>query len=68
MHNADSGCTLSPRRAELTSFDRAYNVALRARQQTGLRQFIVRTGNPFQPIRTSCLAPGNDEIILALVA
>ncbi|TYC78750.1 hypothetical protein [Novosphingobium sp. BW1] len=68
MRNADSGCTLSPRRAELTSFDRAYNVALCARRQTGMRQFIVATGNPFQPIRTSCLAPGNDEIVLALVA
>lgn len=68
MHNADSSRGLSLRRAELTSFDRAYNVALRARRQTGMRQFIVATGNPFQPIRTSCLVPGNDEVILALVA
>ncbi|KHK90371.1 hypothetical protein [Novosphingobium malaysiense] len=68
MHNANFSHGLSPRRAELTSFDQAYNVALRARRQTGMRQFIVATGNPFQPIRTSCLAPGNDEIILALVA
>ncbi|EHJ59855.1 hypothetical protein NSU_3198 [Novosphingobium pentaromativorans US6-1] len=57
-----------PRQAELTSFHRAYNVALRARRQSGMRWFIVATGNPFQPIRTSCLAPGNDEIVLALVA
>lgn len=68
MHNVTSSRALSPRRAELTSFDRAYNVALRARRQTGMRQFIVATGNPFQPIRTSCAAPGNDEIVLALVA
>ena len=68
MQSADSAQALSPRRGELTSFDRAYNVALCARRQTGLRQFIVRTGNPLQPIRTTSLAPHIDEIVLALVA
>lgn len=59
---------LSPRRQRLASFEHAYAVALRKRGQSGRSHFIVRTGNPVQPFRTTSRAPQRDEQILALVA
>lgn len=59
---------LSPRRAQLASFANCYVLALRLRQESGVPHIIVRTGNPFQPFRTTSRAPDNDETVLALVA
>lgn len=59
---------LSPWRAQLAGFEHAYAVALQRRRQFGVCQFIIRTGNPIQPFRTSSRTPDNDEVILALVA
>jgi len=59
---------LSARRHHLASFERAYAVALRKRQHSGRSQFILKTGNPIQPFRTTSRPPQRDEQILALVA
>jgi len=68
MTNVDSMPLLSPRRAQLAGFSNSYAVALRLRHESGMPQFIVRTGNPLQPFRTTSRAPDNDETVLALVA
>lgn len=68
MSNADLAFVLSPRRAKLASFEHSYVLALRQRHESGIPQFIVRTGNPLQPFRTTNRAPENDETVLALVA
>lgn len=47
---------LSPRRQSLSSFERCYAVALQRRQHGGV-QFILRTGNPLQPLRTTSRPP-----------
>ena len=60
--------SLSPRRAQLAGFEHAYAVALQRRRHSGVCQFIIETGNPMQPFRTSSRTPGNEETILALVA
>jgi hypothetical protein len=71
---ASSGpCRLSPRRAELASFEHAYAVALRMRAETGRRQLILRTGNPVQPYRVAPAGTGQSGTdragrVLALVA
>ena len=59
---------LSPRRAVLTSFDHCYAVGLQRRRHSGVSQFILRTGDPLQPFRTSSRAPKLDERIVALIA
>jgi hypothetical protein len=68
MPDAESTPVLSPRRARLASFEHSYVLALRLRHENGIPQFIVRTGNPLQPFRTTSRAPDNDEAVLALVA
>lgn len=59
---------LSPRRQLLSSFDRCYAVGVQRRRHSGVSQFILRTGNPLQPFRTTSRAPKRDESIVALVA
>jgi hypothetical protein len=59
---------LSPRRAQLASFEHAYAVALRIHGCTGRMQVILRTGDPVQPYRV--VAHGGEQVgtVLALVA
>lgn len=59
---------LSPRRAELASFEHAYAVAVQRRRASGMLQFVVSTGNPLQPFRTISGSPNSSERMLALVA
>lgn len=58
---------LSPRRAHLASFEHAYAVALQQRRATGRHQFIVQTGNPLQPFRTSPIMAREQETLLAII-
>ena len=48
---------LSPLRARLASFEHAYAIATRLRRITGRDQFVIRTGDPLQPVRVSTCAP-----------
>lgn len=57
---------LSPRRQRLSSFERCYAVALQRREHGGV-QFILRTGNPLQPLRTTSRPPSRDERLVAIV-
>jgi hypothetical protein len=59
---------LSPARARLASFEHAYSVATQLREATGCDQFVVRTGNPFQPFRVTTTRPLNHEHLLVRVA
>src|SRR3546814_7870428 len=51
MANAEPSTQLSPRRAELASFERCYAVAVRNRLASGCIQFIVSTGEALRPFR-----------------
>lgn len=55
-------------RRTLASFENAYAVAVQLRENTGIDQFVVRTGNPAQPFRVSRREPQHPESVLALVA
>lgn len=73
MSTCSSTSRLSPRRAELASFEHAYVVALRMRAETGRVQIILRTGHPLQPYRVvpsgaDAAQTKVDETVLALVA
>ncbi|MBA4751935.1 MAG: hypothetical protein H2055_06885 [Sphingopyxis sp.] len=68
MGNSASSTRLSPLRAELTSFERCYAVAIQQRAASGRIQFIVRTGDAFRPFRVSARPPGRGEQITTLVA
>lgn len=57
----------SPLRARLASFDHAYAVAHQLRRITGMRQYVLRTGDPFQPVRVSDHKP-DGLVMLAMVA
>jgi hypothetical protein len=57
----------SPLRAQLASFEHAYAIALRLRRETGCDQFVVRTGNPIQPVRITMIRPADSTALLALV-
>ena len=57
---------LSPRRQQLSSFERCYAVALQRRRYGGA-QFIPRTGNPLQLLRTTSRPPSRDEHLVAIV-
>lgn len=59
---------LSPRRQQLSSFDRCYAVGIQKRRHSGVNQFILRTGNPLQPFRTTSQVPKRHERIVALIA
>jgi hypothetical protein len=59
---------LSPRRLQLSSFENSYKVAIQRRKHSGTRQYILRTGDPLQPFRTTSRPPARSEFILALVA
>ena len=56
------------RRGKLASFENAYAVAIQAREASGADQFIVATGDPFQPFRVSRDRPAGPERIEAMVA
>ena len=55
-------------RRSLASFENAYAVAVQLRENTGVDQFVVRTGNSVQPFRVSRREPQHPETVLALVA
>jgi hypothetical protein len=59
---------LSPLRARLASFEHAYVLALRLRHQTGCDQYIVRTGDPLQPVKVVPRPPAGDACLLARVS
>ncbi|WP_298673151.1 hypothetical protein [uncultured Sphingomonas sp.] len=59
---------LSTARATLATFGNAYSVAVRLRETTGRNQYVVRTGNAFQPFRVTTALPANDEDVLVQVA
>jgi hypothetical protein len=67
MPDANDMANLSSHRAILASFENAYLVALRLRRETGRAQFILRTGNPMQPFRTTANPPMSNETLLALI-
>ena len=58
---------LSPLRAKLASFEHAYALAIRLRRTTGIDQYIVRTGDPLQPVRVMHQPPEPSEWLLARV-
>ncbi len=58
---------LSPKRARLASFEHAYAVATRLRRITGQDQFVIRTGDPLQPVRVTAVPPSQCGLLLALV-
>jgi len=58
---------LSPLRARLASFDHAYAIATRLRRATGVDQYVVRTGDPLQPVRVTTHVPRDGANLLALV-
>ena len=60
--------TLSPRRQELSSFERCYKVGIQERRQSGRHQYVVRTGDPLRPFRTTGRMPSRDEQIVTLIA
>lgn len=59
---------LSPLRSRLASFEHAYAVAAQRRRASGRLQFVVSTGDPLQPFRTTSRAPRANERMLALLA
>jgi hypothetical protein len=59
---------LSPRRANLASFENAYAVAVQNREASGIEQFVVRTNDPYQPFRVTRDQPSEPETVLLLVA
>lgn len=59
---------LSPRRHKLCSMEHAYRIAVQRRRSSGRDQFIVSTGDPVQPFRTTSRRPVSPERLLALVA
>ncbi|WP_287003171.1 hypothetical protein [Sphingobium sp.] len=66
-----STCSMQPcssKRAALASFEHAYAVALRMRHETGRPQFVLRTGDPFQPFRVSSTGPQRRQALMTLVA
>jgi hypothetical protein len=58
---------LSPLRARLASFEHAYTLAIRLRQTTGEHQFVIRTGDPMQPVRVTTVAPAEADALIARV-
>lgn len=58
---------LSPLRTRLASFEHAYAVATRLRRATGCDQYVVRTGDPLQPVRVTSRRPLDDSTLVALV-
>lgn len=58
---------LSPKRARLASFEHAYAVATRLRCVTGRDQFVIRTGDPLQPVRVTSDLDEDAGLMLALV-
>lgn len=57
----------SPLRARLASFEHAYALAIRLRDQTGRQQYVVRTGNPLQPVTIVPEPPPEALCLLAQV-
>lgn len=55
-------------RARLASFDNAYRCAVRLREHTGHPLYIIRTGDPIQPICISAVRPEEDTRTLAMVS
>lgn len=58
---------LSPLRARLASFEHAYAVATRLRRLTGRDQFVIRTGDPLQPVRVVEVPPSVADHLIARV-
>lgn len=60
--------TSSPLRARLASFENAYAVAVQKHRETGVPQFVLRTGNPLQPFRVTSTSPPSKSALMTLVA
>lgn len=60
--------SFSSRRGQLASFANAYRVAVQRRRYSGINQFVVSTGDPVQPFRTTSEPPHRAERLLAMVA
>jgi hypothetical protein len=58
----------SPLRAQLASIDNAYRLGARRLTATGRVQFIVRTGDPFQPFRVTTVPPRHQSRIAMVIA
>jgi len=58
---------LSAKRGRLASFEHAYAVAIQLRRATGQGQFVVRTGEPLQPVLVTPARPGKTGLLLAMV-
>ncbi len=58
---------ISPTRARLASFEHAYALAVQMRRATDRSHFVVRTGNPLQPVRVTDLMPRDSGALLALL-
>lgn len=59
--------SFSPLRERLASFEHAYALATQLRRATGRDQFVIRTGDPIQPIRVTSQPPEESCRLLALV-
>ena len=68
MDTAPESMRFSARGAELASFEHAYAVAVQLRRATGRLQFVIGTGDPQQPFRTTSRPPNGNERMFALVA
>lgn len=68
MSTVSSTQLLSSRRGQLASFNHAYRLAVQRRKCSGVIQFVVSTGDPVQPFRTTSRPPEPAERLLALVA
>jgi hypothetical protein len=51
----------------LATFDHAYAVAVQKRRETGRPQFVLRTGDAFQPFRVSATGPKRDQSLMTLI-
>jgi len=63
-----SPARLSPRRAELASFEHAYRLGTVVAEQSHVDQFVIATGDPFQPYRLVEHQIANDDAVIACVA
>lgn len=57
----------SSKRARLASLQHAYAVATQLRRTTGRDQFVVRSGDPLQPVGVLAVPPSDAGLVMALV-
>lgn len=57
----------SSKRARLASYDHAYAVAVQRKRETGRPQFVLRTGDSFQPFQVSTSGPQRHQSVMTLI-